>query len=269
MADAALTPPVTADALPTRQELETLFAQKHGPPEAVGWAPRRRLHFGYFLPADIYEALVEKLVLPGCAWLDVGGGHAVFPENPGLARRLASRCAKLVAVDPSENVLHNGFAHERVRCMLEEYAPEARFDLATARMVVEHVGAPADFVNALARLLTPGGAAVVFTVNRRSPIALLSWLLPFRLHHPIKRLFWGGEEADTFPTRYLMNTRAELRRLFEQAGFEERAFAKPGDLSLFGRFRWLNALELRLWSGLQRVGLTYPENCLIGVYRKR
>ena len=269
MTDAVLTPEATTSLLPTQPELEALFLQKHGSLKAVGWAPRRRFRFGYFLPTDVYECLVSKLVVPGCTWLDVGGGHAIFPENIGLAQELASRCAKVVAVDPSENVLQNKFVHESHRCLLEAYQTSEQFDLATMRMVVEHVGAPKEFVAALAKRVKPGGTAVVFTVNRRSPLTMLSWLIPFRLHHPIKKLFWGGEEEDTFPVQYLMNTRAELRKLFEQAGFEEHAFTQPDDLSTFGQFRWLNYLELKVWSGFRRLGVGYPENCLLGAYRRR
>ena len=260
---------MSADAFPTAAELTSLFRQKYGDPEAVGWAPRRRFRFAYYLPSDVYECLVGKLVAPGCAWLDVGGGHAVFPENAAWARALVSRCARVVAVDPSDNVHRNGFVHERVQGTLEEYRSNTPFDLATMRMVVEHVSHPEDFVGALARLVKPGGAAVVFTVNRLSPIGLLTWLLPFRWHHPIKRFFWSGEEEDTFAVHYLMNTRKTLRRLFETAGFEEEAFARLDDLSAFGRFRSLNYLELLAWRGLKAVGLSYPEHCLLGVYRRR
>jgi SAM-dependent methyltransferase len=258
----------TAGLLPTRRELEALFLQKHGDPEAVGWAPRRRFRFGYYLPADIYEVVVSKLVVPGCAWVDVGGGHAIFPENPRLGRELVARCGRVTAVDPSENVLRNEVVHDRVRCFLEEYRPDVQFDLATMRMVVEHVSSPMVFVGALARLLKPGGNAVVFTVNRWSPVALLSWAIPFRLHHPIKRCFWGGEEEDTFPVQYRMNTRTRLRQLFYGAGFVERAFAKLDDLSVFGQFKTLNYPELLAWSGLRRLGIGYPENCLLGVYQR-
>jgi 2-polyprenyl-3-methyl-5-hydroxy-6-metoxy-1,4-benzoquinol methylase len=264
----AVTTNAPADTLPTRQELESMFMRKHGSADTVGWAPRRRFRFGYYLPADMYEAVVSRLVFEGCTWIDVGGGHAIFPDNAGLANELVARCARVVAVDPSENVHQNRFVHERAQSTLEEYRPGAQFDLATLRMVVEHVGSPERFVAALAGLVNPGGTVVVLTVNRRAPISLLSWLLPFRLHHPIKRLFWGGEEKDTFPVHYRMNTRADLRCLFEQAGFEERLFAKLDDLSAFGRFEWLNYLELLAWSVLRRLGLGYPENCLLGVYRR-
>jgi SAM-dependent methyltransferase len=259
---------VVSTAFPTLQELKSLFVQKYGSPEKVGWAPRRRFRFGYYLPADVYECLVGKLVAPGCVWLDVGGGHAVFPSNPELARDLVARCAKVVAVDPSDNVHRNDFAQERVQSILDDYRSDTPFDLATMRMVVEHVSAPEAFIGALGRLVRPGGRAVVFTVNRRSPIALLSWLLPFRFHHPIKRFFWGGEEKDTFAVHYRMNTRHTLRRLFEHAGFEEEAFVKLDDLSTFGVFKWLNYMELLVWRGLKPIGLHYPETCLLGVYRR-
>jgi SAM-dependent methyltransferase len=248
--------------------LEALFRQKYGAMQAIGWAPRRRFQFGYYLPADIYECVVSKLLVPGCAWLDVGGGRALFPQNANLARKLVSHCVKVTAVDPSENVLQNEFVHERVQSFLEQYRPDMQFDVATMRMVVEHVSAPKDFVAALGRILKPGGVAVVFTVNRWSPVALLSWAIPFRLHHPIKRLLWGGEEEDTFPVFYRMNTRSKLCRLFRDAGFVERAFVELDDLSVFGRFKWLNYLELSVWSGLRRIGIGYPEKCLLGVFQR-
>lgn len=254
--------------LPTRQELESVFLQKHGSPEMIGWAPRRRFEHGYYLPSDVYEALVSKLVFPGCAWIDVGGGHAIFPENAALARALVDRCARVVAVDPSENVKQNRFVHEGVPSSLEEYDSDLQFDVATMRMVVEHVRCPERFVSALARLVRPGGVAVVFTVNRHTPIALLSWLLPFRLHYGIKRIFWGGEDKDTFPVHYLMNTRSALRRFFDRFGFTEAMFAKLDDLSTFGRFQWLNYLELWTWRLLRGLGMAYPENCLLAVYRR-
>jgi SAM-dependent methyltransferase len=264
----SLSTPETENLLPTPPELAALFHQKYGDAVPLGWSPERRFRFQYFLPADVYEALVKKLVGERCAWLDVGGGHDIFPDNPGLARELASRSGSVTAVDPSENVLRNEFVHQRVQSVLEQYLPETRFDLATMRMVVEHVESPEAFVGALARLLKPGGIAVVFTVNRRSPVALLSWITPFRLHHSIKRLVWSGEEEDTFPVFYRMNTRAELRDLFRRGGFVERAFARLDDLSVFGQFWSLNYLELILWRGLKRLGVGYPESCLLGVYQR-
>jgi ubiquinone/menaquinone biosynthesis C-methylase UbiE len=174
----------------------------------------------------------------------------------------------VVAVDPSENVKNNDFVHRRSQCFLEDYVADELFDLATLRMVVEHVENPKQFVVALQRILRPGGIIVVFTVNKMSPNSQVARLIPFRLHHPIKQFFWGDDEEDTFPVHYKMNSRSVLRSLFREHGFEEVAFSTLDDLSTFARFPHLNCAKLVVWKVLGSVGLKYPENCLLGVYKK-
>jgi SAM-dependent methyltransferase len=249
-------------------ELADLFRLKHGNPNDTGWAPRRRFSAGYFTPADIYEATVRRLARGGASWLDVGGGSSLFPENPRLAKELVAECSRVVAVDPSDNVAKNPDVHERVQSRLEAYRADAPFDLATMRMVVEHVDNPEAFVQALGRAIKPGGRAVVFTVYRWAPLTVLSRAIPFRFHYPLKRLVWNGEEEDTFPVEYKMNTRTTLHRLFSGNGFVEESFASLDDLSLFGDRRVLNLLELTLWKALRGMGVGYPERCLLGVYRR-
>lgn len=259
-----------SEFLPAQDELESVFRLKHGPEGTWGWSPRRRLRFRYFSPSDVYEAVVGRLVTSETAWLDVGGGKTVFPENPRLARQLAERAQRLVAVDPSENVHRNEIAHERIQSLLEDFkSVPSRFDLATARMVAEHVESPQAFVSALAHLVKPGGLAVVLTVNKWSPITLVSALVPFKLHHAVKQRLWGGKEEDTFPVRYLLNTHRDLREAFDRAGFDEVLYTKLDDLSAFGWFRVLNLVELGVWRVLRSLGLSYPENCLLAIYRRR
>jgi 2-polyprenyl-3-methyl-5-hydroxy-6-metoxy-1,4-benzoquinol methylase len=253
---------------PTDVELAQLFLQKYGRVTEVGWSPRQRHQFGYYLPADVYEALLTRVIVPGCHWLDVGGGHHIFPENAGLSRTLAARSANVVAVDPSDNVLENPYVHERVQAMLEDYQTARTFDVATLRMVAEHVSDPTRMVQALHRLLRPSGVVVIVTVYHLSPLTLLSRALPFRWHHPIKKLVWGGEEEDTFPVEYKMNSRPVLRQLFESNGFREASFSYLDDLSTLGQFRFGSYLELWWWRALKALGLRYPESCLLGVYQK-
>src|SRR6187431_3112418 len=83
---------------PSAEALEAVFCTKYGDPGTTGWSPRQRFRNGYFLPADIYEATVEQLITPGCRWIDVGGGHNIFPENRGLAATLVARSSWCVAV---------------------------------------------------------------------------------------------------------------------------------------------------------------------------
>lgn len=251
-----------------RSDLVELFQRKYGAPAVCGPAPRRRWWHGYFTPADHYEAVVTRLVTSDAAWIDIGGGAAPFPENARLSRLLADRARRLIVVDPSDNLLRNPYAHERAQCAVDEYQSNDGLDLATLRMVAEHVADPVGCVSALRRLVRPGGHVVVLTVNKWSPTTIASRLVPFRLHHAIKRVFWGGDERDTFPVVYRMNTRRALRRLFEADGFAEESFHYLDDLSVLARFSATNTCELLAWRLIKHCGLRYPEQCLLGVYRR-
>lgn len=255
-------------APPSDEELRALVALKHGDVTKAGWGVRRRTRFGYFTPDDHYEALLRRLITPETRWLDAGGGASVFPNNSALATELSQCCQLLVGVDPSPNVQTNPFVHERAQCLIEEYESADRFDLVTLRMVAEHVTDPPRVVAKLRELLASGGLAVIYTVNRWSPLTMFSALTPHRLHHPLKRLFWGGQEKDTFPVAYRMNSRRTLRRLFEAAGFAEALFLRLDDLATFSQINALNWVELMTWRVFRLLRLVYPENCLLGVYQR-
>lgn len=251
----------------TDDDLYQLFLIKYGRPESGGWSPRQRLRFGYYQPSDYYEAIVEKYVTDSTTWVDVGGGRAIFPNNIKLSEQLAQRCKKMVAVDPSPNVYEHPYAHERHQSLFEEFETEERFDLATFRMVAEHVVNPDAVLAKLVQVMNPGGTVIIYTINKFSPVPILTYLTPFSIHFKIKNILWGGEEKDTFPVAYRMNTRKELRSLFERHGFAEKCFLYLDDLSVFSRFKFLNLCELILWKALNSIGLSYPENNLLGIYR--
>lgn len=255
-----------ARILPSPDDLARLFTLKYGDVATTGPNPRRRHAHNYFLPADIYEATVANAVFSGCDWLDVGGGSSPFPDNPKLATELASRAGRFVGVDPSANVFDNPYTREKHQALIENYASASPFDLATLRMVAEHVTNPGAVVGALARLLKPGGRVVLFTVDLWSPVTLVSRLVPFELHYPVKKFLWGGAEKDTFPTAYRMNTRRELKRLFARGGFREAEFAWADDCAVLSRFPRLNTLELVARTVLRKLSLRYPECNLLGIY---
>lgn len=259
----------TAMHAPTPAELADLVTLKHGDARFTSWAPRRRWQYGYFTPDDWYEALIRRLVTESTCWLDVGGGASLFPHNPRLAEELAQRCHRLVGVDPSPNLDDNPYLHARARCRIEELETDETFNLVTMRMVAEHITEPQPVAERLSRLLDPGGLLVIYTVYRWSPLTWLSAVTPHRWHFPLKRLFWGGRERDTFPVAYRLNTRRDLRKVLEPAGFDEILFQFLDDLAAFSQFRVLNWLELNLWRICRAVGCRYPESCLLGVYRRR
>lgn len=252
----------------TNQDLRIFFGKKYGAASGTGAGPRRRLRYNYFTPDDLYEVTVSQLATRNCSWLDVGCGSEIFPGNEPLARELAGRCRRVVGVDPSDNIDQNLLLHERAKMPLEQFQTREPFDLVTFRMVVEHIENPTAALDTLSRLVKPGGKVVVYTVNKWSPVPIVAKIVPFSAHHRIKALLWQTEERDTFPVVYAMNTRRQLKRLFERFRFRESAFSYLDDCRTFARFAILNRLELSMRTILHRFRLPYPENCLLGIYER-
>lgn len=253
---------------PTPQSLHDVLVIKYGFSDNLGWGPALKRRLGYFSPDDIYEALVMNLVDRDTRWLDIGCGRDMFPSNRPLAQLLAGRCARLVGVDPDVTILENPFLHHRVRTHFESYETDETFNLVTMRMVAEHVRAPESVIQKLRRCVAQGGYVVIYTVNGRSPVPLLTRLVPMSVRHLVKRILWGTDKKDTFPTFYRMNSRRGLRRLFELGGFREEFFAYLDDCRTFSRFRVLFVAEVLLSKLLNRMGFRYPENCLLAVYAR-
>jgi hypothetical protein len=127
------------------------------------------------------------------------------------------------------------------------------------------------FINVLTAVLTflsLIGYAVIYTVFGWSPMPILTRLAPMEVRHVIKAWLWGTEKKDTFPTRFRMNTRSSLRRLFHGVGMKEAAFARLDDCRTFARFRVASELELRLRAACRMAGMPYPEHCIVGIYQK-
>jgi SAM-dependent methyltransferase len=248
--------------------MKTRFAARYGDVRNHGWWVRTSSRFGYHHPVTWYETLVDKLVTAETRWIDVGGGKQSFPSNAELSAELARRCSLLVVVDPSHNVHSNELAHERAQCLIEDYQSDRRFDLATLRMVAEHVEQPERVLAALAKLIVPGGSLVIYTPNRWSPISVAATAMPFALHRRLAGVLWGAQEEDVFPTVYRMNTRRRLSSLLAQHGFRELAFAYIDSCTAFQSFRVPCLMELSLWRVLRTLGLHYPENELLGVYQR-
>lgn len=247
--------------------LRKFFQQKYGHLEELGWGPKQRLSRGYFTPDDIYEATVSGLITSETLWLDVGCGRELFPDNAGLGYELANRCHRLAGLDPSDNIDQNPYLHDCFKMTLEDFTAPQLFDLITLRMVAEHISNPGDAVEMLSKAVNPGGRVVILTVYRWSPIPMLSSIVPFALHHKLKKIFWQTEERDTFPTEYRMNTQRQLRHWLEPE-FEEEQFTYLDDCRTLGRWKLLNSAELHVWKLLRSIGLHYPEVCLLGIYRK-
>ena len=144
-----------------------------------------------------------------------------------------------------------------------------KYNLITFRMVAEHDNNPVDVVSKLGSCIESGGLVVIYTINKYCPIPLITRWTPFSWHHKIKWVFWGGEEKDTFPIAYKMNSRKELNKLFVDGGeYEELVFEYLDDVSATIEFRFLNVLEMLFWVCMSKMGIRYIENNILAVYRK-
>ena len=252
------------------QALRDHATAKYGKRASMGWSPGRRWDFGYSLAGDVYECFLDSIVSHRTRWVDVGGGRAILPHNDALSASLAERCESLTSVDPSRNVFENPYAHEKICSMFEDFQVEKKFNLATFRMVAEHVEAPDAVIKKLEECVEPGGLVVIYTINKHSPIPIITRLTPFSWHHKIKKIFWGGQEKDTFPVAYKMNSKQELDSLFVDGGeFKPALFRYLDDVSATIEYNFLNLVEMYVWRFCQSLGLRYFENNILAVYIRK
>jgi SAM-dependent methyltransferase len=137
------------------------------------------------------------------------------------------------------------------------------------RMVAEHIVDPHRSVAKVAELLKTGGLVVIYTPNKWAPVPVITRLVPNRWHWHVKRMMWDGEARDTFPTAFKLNTRKALTDHCARHGLDELYFDYLDDCRTFDAYHWLNCAELAVQRVLHSLAIRYPENCLLGVYRKR
>jgi len=254
--------------MPLIEACKEIFRLKIPASGLLGWSPRLRSQFGYYTPDEWYEAALFCLIDEKTDWLDVGCGWQLFPSNRRLADVLSSRCRSLTGVDPDESIRRNKWVHEFIQRRLEEVDTDRRFDLISLRMVAEHIEDPEASVAKLSELTRDGVRVVIYTPSKWAPVSLIAAATPMWFHHAAKRALQGIAPEDVFPTVYKMNTRKALNRIFGSHGFVEESFLYLNDCRALAAWRVTSLLELSCERVLRSIGLPYPENCLLGVYRK-
>ena len=142
------------------------------------WDPR-----GEFRPLHLLNPLrarfiAERTALAGSRVLDVGCGGGL------LAEALACAGARVTAIDLAPGMIEVARLHAAESALAVDYrlvaaeevaaAEPAGFDVVTCMEMLEHVPEPAAMTATLARLLRPGGALFVSTLNRNLRSFLLA-----------------------------------------------------------------------------------------------
>jgi SAM-dependent methyltransferase len=155
------------------------------------------------------------LLPEGGRLLDAGCG-------PGLrtARRMAREGRTCVGVDVGD-LERGGPGLHAVRSDLNALGlASGAFDVAVLRSVTEHLAAPAGAFAEIARVLRPGGSALILSPNRWHYASVAGRILPEGAARRLLRFIFGETVYDNFPTYYRANTRRAVRRLAEGAGLE-------------------------------------------------
>jgi SAM-dependent methyltransferase len=94
------------------------------------------------------------------------------------------------------------------------------FDIVTSFMVMEHVSDPARFFCEISRVLKPGGVYVAQSVHGLHYVTWIRRLFDLVPHRWVQRLLknlYGRDEHDTFPTRYLVNSKRTVASVAQAA----------------------------------------------------
>ncbi|MGF1641499.1 MAG: class I SAM-dependent methyltransferase [Rhodospirillales bacterium] len=178
---------------------------------------------------------VRALLPPGAVVMDFGAGRGKSSEIPCDYKRdlvrLRETCARYVGVDIDEVVLQNPLVDEAVVVAPLQPFPfeDASFDMIVSLRVFEHVARPDVSAAELDRVLRPGGWICALTPNKWGYMGMAARLLPEHSKARLLAIFAPARKIeDHFVTRYRMNTRRALRRLFPEPRFSHHSYVFGG-----------------------------------------
>ncbi len=179
----------------------------------------------------VERRLLDEALRPDAVVLDAGCGRTT------RLRFYRDRIARLVGVDADEEAGRaNPYLDEFVHADLDVALPfeDDTFSVVYANFVVEHLAEPPRAFSEWRRVLSPGGALVLLTSNRSSPLMAVADHLPTRARLIIKRRGAGARERDVYPTRYLANTPERLAGVVAAAGFCSESVTYVATLHRYG-----------------------------------
>lgn len=157
---------------------------------------------------------ILRVVTPQDTVLDLGAGAGIIPQMnfKGLVGRVCG-------IDLDRRVLtQNRFLDEALYGSGEAIPyPSGTFDCVLANNVMEHLPDPQTVYREVFRVLKPGGRFLFKTPNKWHYMPLIARCTPLWFHQYINRKR-GRHAEDTFPTKYLANSVAQIRALAERSG---------------------------------------------------
>lgn len=174
----------------------------------------------------LFRQIILNRLSPSMVILDLGAGAGIVEQM-----NFRGLVARVCGVDLDFRVETNPYLDEgRISDAGKIPYPGGQFDLVFCDNVFEHLDQPQDVFNEVARVLKPGGVFMFKTPNKWHYMPMIAKLTPHRFHQFVNRLR-GRAEVDTFPTRYRVNTKSDVERFSQAAGFDvehiERIEGRP------------------------------------------
>ncbi len=182
------------------------------------------LRFDQLLPAqfridgnrDFIEHLVPAYLQPGMTVYDIGGG-----KNPLISRDCKSALALTVIgldIDARQFRAAPRGAYDRTICAdICNYAGGAEADVVICQALLEHVLNVESAVQGIARVLKPGGRALIFVPCRNALYARINQVLPELLKRRILFAIFPEMHLDHgFPAHYDRCTPGNLEQIAER-----------------------------------------------------
>ena len=219
------------------------------------WDPEGEMRPLHDLNPVRLEYVERSGPLQGRAVVDVGCGGGL------LAEAMARRGARVVGIDLADDLLRVAQLHALEAGITLQYRHESaeahaaahagQYDVVTCMEMLEHVPDPAAIVEALARLVRPGGHVFVSTLNR-TPRAYLMAVLG--AEYLLRLLPPGTHTYDRFirPSELAAWARAAGLELLDVAGLDYEPFSRRARLTDDAAVNYL--LHLRRPGGQAEAG---------------
>jgi SAM-dependent methyltransferase len=151
--------------------------------------------------------------------LDIGCGADI----PTYLVELCTRCQAMDGVDPDSAMLAHPRLRTRWNLSLEQAPiPDAKYDLAFACTVMEHIAQPRAFFHHVRRVLKPGGVFWALTPHSRH---LFTWLARGAELAGFKTNFHRHDPGvNSYSSYYRANSRRQVLHAIRGLGFKSASF---------------------------------------------
>jgi SAM-dependent methyltransferase len=188
----------------------------------------------------IFRQRILCRIRPEHSVLDLGAGAGIVS-----AMNFKGLASKVCGVDLDPRVVENPYLDEgRISDAGRIPFENGQFDLVFSDNVLEHLAEPVGVFREIERVLKPGGVFLFKTPNKWHYMPTVARLTPHRFHQVVNRLR-GRAEVDTFPTRYLANSRSAIKKLAQQSGLRLEALE-----TLEGRPEYLRMSAITYFMGM-------------------